>query len=101
MWTAIQLEERGGLVAVANYTYKCRACEEIWDTSHSVHVENPVEELGLSCPECSSDDIFKYLGKQKRLVVTFKGTGWAHLDAEFDRLGVPESVRRNGTSLFK
>lgn len=91
---------RRGSVAVANYTYKCRDCEEIWEESHSVHVNDPVEELGLHCPECDSAEIFKYLGNQRRLVVTFKGTGWAHLDAEFDRLGVPESVRQNGTTLF-
>lgn len=77
------------------YTYKCRNDDHIWDVDHPMSVDNAVEEIGLRCPECGSDDIFKYLGNRDTLVIRFRGPGWAINDMALDRLGMPEATRNS------
>lgn len=77
------------------YEYKCRDCDTIWITEHSIHVDNAVEELGLSCPECESLNIAKYLGNYHRPTVIFKGIGWAHKDFALDKLNMPKATRES------
>jgi len=77
------------------YDYKCRECGNIWEVEHSISVDDAVEELGLKCPECGSQDIFKYLGKRKSLTVKFIGTGWYINDSALEAAGMPEATRNS------
>lgn len=77
------------------YEYRCRDCLTIWETTHSIDVNDAVEELGLSCPTCHSTDIHKYLGNMKTVPIKFKGTGFASNDLALDKLGMPKNIRNN------
>jgi len=77
------------------YDYKCKSCENIWQVSHSVHVKNAIEELGIKCPLCTSDNIFRYLGNYKNTTIVFKGTGWAHKDLMLDKIGMPKTTQNS------
>jgi len=77
------------------YDYKCKECSTIWQINHSIHIKNPVEELGLSCTSCSSTKIFRYIGNYKTATLVFKGSGWAHKDSMLDKLGMPKSTQNS------
>lgn len=77
------------------YDYKCRNCDNLWEENHSMTVNNPVEELGLMCPNCSSVDIHKYLGNYGTATVVFKGVGWAGKDLALKKIGMPEATLNN------
>lgn len=77
------------------YEYKCRKCENIWEENHSIEVDDAVEELDLSCPECGSQEIGKYLGNYSTATVIFNGTGWVHKELALDRLGMPSATRNS------
>lgn len=76
-----------------NYDYKCKTCGNIWSTSHSI--KETAESLGLKCPECNGDDIFKYLGNLKSIPIKFKGTGFSVNDGALDKLGFPKNTRND------
>lgn len=75
------------------YEYKCRECDTVWDETHSFK-EN-AESLGIVCPNCGANNIFKYLGNRKTLPIQFKGPGFAINDAALDRIGFPKHYRQN------
>lgn len=76
------------------YEYKCQ-CSVVFETNHSMTVNNAVEELGLVCPSCGSKNIKKYLGNINNPAILFKGTGWASVDGALDRIGMPKNIRDN------
>lgn len=75
------------------YDYKCRECEEVWDTTHSF--KETAEELGITCPSCGSSNIFRYLGRRKTIPIHFKGSGFAINDLALDRIGFPKHYKQN------
>jgi predicted nucleic acid-binding Zn ribbon protein len=77
------------------YDYKCRECSTIWPVSHKMDVKNPIEELGIECPECNSANIFRYLGNYGTATIVFKGTGWAHKDIMLDKIGMPKTTQNS------
>lgn len=77
------------------YDYKCNECNHIWEVSHSIKVSNAVEELGLSCENCNSQDIQKYLGNYKSATIMFKGQGFVVNDTALERIGMPEAQRNS------
>lgn len=58
-------------------------------------VDNAVEELGAKCPECESQDIFKYLGTLKTAYIQFKGVGFAKNDLALSKIGFPKHYHQN------
>lgn len=49
------------------YTYKCKACEEIWDESHPMD-DRKIPE-GLPCPKCNKEgEVYQYLGAAPKIV---------------------------------
>lgn len=77
------------------YEYKCDDCEHIWDEYHSIEINDAVEELNLSCPECSSINIKKYLGNYGTATVVFKGPGFAINDLAMEKIGMPKAQRES------
>jgi predicted nucleic acid-binding Zn ribbon protein len=77
------------------YDYKCKSCENVWQVNHSIAVNDAVKELGLECPECSSFEVFKYLGNYGTATVVFRGTGWAHKDLMLDKIGMPKATQNS------
>jgi predicted nucleic acid-binding Zn ribbon protein len=77
------------------YDYKCKNCDKIWSTNHSIHIRNAVDEIGLKCPECDSSNIFKYLGNYGSATIVFQGTGWAHKDLMLDKIGMPKTTQNS------
>jgi len=78
---------------MANYDYKCKDCNSVWSTSHSI--DDTASSLGLKCPSCGSVNIFKYLGNYKTLPIKFIGTGWTVNDNALDAIGMPEATRNS------
>lgn len=77
------------------YQYKCRVCETVFDVEHSMSVNDAVAELGTSCPNCESPDVFKYLGNLKTAYIQFKGVGFAKNDLALDKIGFPKHYHQN------
>lgn len=77
------------------YTYKCREDEHMWEVDHSMHVNDAVTELGLRCPVCGSENIFKFLGNMKTAYIQFKGLGFAVNDHALDKINFPKHYRDN------
>lgn len=74
------------------YDYKCRECSEIWNETHSF--KDDAKSLGIHCPKCDSENVFKYLGA-KPVPVHFKGTGFAINDLALSKIGFPEHYKQN------
>lgn len=74
-----------------NYDYKCRVCGTTWLKFHSV--KEDATSLGLVCPECNSEDIYRYFGDMKTVPIHFKGTGFTLNDHALDRIGFPKHYR--------
>lgn len=77
------------------YDYKCRECDNIWQESHSIKVNDAVEELNLTCPSCQSKEISKYLGNYKTATIMFKGQGFSINDTALDRIGMPKAQQES------
>jgi len=76
-----------------NYQYKCRECETIFDVVHSIH--ETAEDISLTCENCGSTNIFRYLGNYDTATIVFKGMGWAGTDAALDKIGMPKATRES------
>lgn len=81
------------LVNMPNYEYKCRECETVFNFAHSVHEDK--DSLGIECPNCSSTDVFRYLGNYGTATIVFKGTGWVVNDTALERIGMPKAQRES------
>lgn len=75
------------------YEYKCRDCETVSEIEHSIN--DSAEELGLTCPACGSEDIFKYLGNYGRPTIIFRGPGWVVNDTALERIGMPQAQQHS------
>lgn len=78
---------------MATYDYKCREDGYIWEEHHSIYED--AKSLGLTCPSCGSDNIFRYLGNYKTMPIKFIGPGWTINDRALDAIGMPEATRNS------
>lgn len=77
------------------YFYKCRSCEHVFELDHSMKVNDVVAELDAKCPQCESQDIFKYLGNMKTAYIQFKGIGFSVNDHALDKINFPKHYKDN------
>ena len=76
-----------------NYQYKCKECEHVFDYTHSIHEDK--DSLEITCENCGSENVFKYLGNYGTATIIFKGTGWVVNDSALERVGMPEAQRNS------